>query len=394
MKSLNKYLSIKNWNVIELLVYLVIWSALIFMPLFFLEFDNPTYKKKIILGWVRIVPFFLIFIIHIPLLPLLQTKNRRLIYILSTVGLILIVNYIFVYQHVVNEQIFKLIGNVFPGNEDIGELLEHHAQRPGGPFHHGGRFRGRGMRFYPPYPQYLMYTYNVIISILIVGFSAAIHYSSKVLKEARDREEMKKEHLQSKLTALQNQISPHFFMNTLNNIHALVEYNKEDAKKAIVRLSKMMRYMLYDSNQGKTTLKKEIEFLKSYIQLMRLRINDKVEIKTKFPGSSLEIQLPPFLFISFIENAFKFGVKYHNSSYIHILLEITGNNIHFSIRNSKHDSLPVDEESGGIGLDNARNRMDLLFGKFYSMNIYDRGDEFEVDIVFPYFNTNNEIDQV
>jgi LytS/YehU family sensor histidine kinase len=148
-------------------------------------------------------------------------------------------------------------------------------------------------------------------------------------------------------------------------------------------LSKMMRYLLYDSGQGKTTLRKEIEFLNSYIDLMKLRISDEIDLKISFLNNPPELVVPPLLFITFVENAFKYGISYKGKSYIYIVIEIINNEIHFNIRNSKSTIIHEPIESNGIGIKNTRNRLELLYNSEYKLNIYDKENEYEVDLFIP-----------
>lgn len=132
--------------------------------------------------------------------------------------------------------------------------------------------------------------------------------------------ELEHQHLESELKYLKYQLNPHFFMNTLNNIHALVDIDSEKAKKTIIELSKLMRYVLYEANKSQISLKYEIQFLENYIALMKLRYTEHLDIQTEFPLIVPHVQIPPLLFISLLENAFKHGVSYRESSYIHVLL--------------------------------------------------------------------------
>ncbi len=130
---------------------------------------------------------------------------------------------------------------------------------------------------------------------------------------------LEKENVQNQLAFLRNQVSPHFFMNTLNNIHALIDVDTEEAKEAIIKLSKLMRHLLYDSQAELVPLAKEMEFIQSYINLMKLRFSEKVKINLSIPDQLPDKSIPPFLFTSFVENAFKHGISYQNSSFIDIV---------------------------------------------------------------------------
>jgi LytS/YehU family sensor histidine kinase len=271
----------------------------------------------------------------------------------------------------------------FPDGE-IDQLLNRggrgrgmHGRRGmgGGPGSHYF-FRGRN-------PLYLAYTYNVFISLLVVGFNTTIKYATRWLKHEKDQQEREKEAVQSQLSALQSQVSPHFFMNTLNNIHALIDYDQGHAKEAVLRLSKMMRYLLYESENGKIALKKEVEFLQSYIDLMKLRLRPEVELKVQFPATVPDVEVYSLLTLSFLENAFKYGIDPRRSSFIHILFEVIDNKIHFNIRNSKGTEVHENTEKGGLGIINTRKRLELLFAGSYTLNLYDRKNEFEVDLNYP-----------
>ncbi|MBA7529523.1 hypothetical protein ES705_21721 [subsurface metagenome] len=378
---------IRDWQTTEQMVYWVIWSVILFLPLVFWDFGDYAQRRHIIGGWMRIFPFLVIFIIHNQLLlPKLLLKNKQLAYFISTILLILLINYLFIYNTYFHDLLYTIFGGIDTDREKIregvGKFSEFQGKRgrPGMRQGHGGHHR----RWHTP--EYLIYTYNVIISILIVGFNATLKYTSRWLKEEQKRREIEKDSLQSQLKSLQHQVSPHFFMNTLNNIHALIDYNQKDAKEAVLRLSQMMRYLLYDSEKGKTTLRKEIDFLNSYIDLMRLRINETVQLKVSFPEIVPDIIVYPHLFISFVENAFKYGIGYEGASFIHVLIEIADDKVHFNVKNSKPEIKPDNGDYSGIGIENAKKRLDLLFGENYVLAVYDRDHDFEVDLLFPYEN--------
>ena len=183
---------------------------------------------------------------------------------------------------------------------------------------------------------------------------------------------------------MKHQISPHFFMNTLNNIHALIEMDSEKAQDAVERLSTLMRYLLYDSAQNTIELKKEIEFIHSFISLMKLRHSDEVEVKLLIPVQIPDIKIPPMLFISLLENAFKHGVVYPMKSYIYFEMQICENSLVCNIRNSKHKTVAQQyDEYPGIGLENIKKSLNLLYEQNYKLDIYDKENEFVVNLTIP-----------
>ncbi|HPT43060.1 MAG TPA: histidine kinase [Paludibacteraceae bacterium] len=232
----------------------------------------------------------------------------------------------------------------------------------------------------------------LIFAVLLTGASTTLKLTSRWITEENMRREIEREQLKTELTLLKYQVSPHFLMNTLNNIHALIDLDVDRAKDAVIKLSLLMRYLLYDSAHGKTTLRKELEFIESYISLMKIRYPKNVVVEYIVPAEIPDISIPPMLFISFLENAFKHGISYRAESYIHFKLEITAGNIICQIRNSKHSSgnEPVLETKtySGIGLANIRKNLQLLYSESYTLNINDRQDEFEVNLTLPLHREN------
>jgi LytS/YehU family sensor histidine kinase len=225
---------------------------------------------------------------------------------------------------------------------------------------------------------------NLIICILIVGAGTTIKLMSKWLNEEQLRKDAEKEQLKTNLALLRHQVSPHFFMNTLNNIHALVEIDSGKAQDAIERLSTLMRYLLYDSAQSTIELKKEIDFINSFVSLMQLRHSDEVEVKIRIPDQIPEIKIPPMLFISLLENAFKHGVSYPLKSYIYLEIQIHENSLVCNIKNSKHKKVTnTYDEYSGIGLANIKKSLNLLYEKDYTLEISDKEHEFEVNLTIP-----------
>jgi LytS/YehU family sensor histidine kinase len=159
---------------------------------------------------------------------------------------------------------------------------------------------------------------SVFIGILILGFDLGLRTSFKWSRLEQQRTQLEKENIKNELAFLRNQLSPHFFMNTLNNIHSLIDIDTEEAKESIIRLSHLMRHLLYDSEDESIPLSKEVNFIQSYVELMKLRYTDKVKVSFTVDSDTSNISIPPLLFTSLIENAFKYGVSYKQKSFINI----------------------------------------------------------------------------
>ena len=202
----------------------------------------------------------------------------------------------------------------------------------------------------------------------------------------RDRERQKiidKRNLEQQMEYLKYQVNPHFFMNTLNNIHALVDIDPERAKTTIVELSKMMRHILYEGSKKLIPLTREVEFLNLYVQLMRLRYTRKVHINVDVPPQLPELKLPPLMLIIFVENAFKHGISYREESFIDIKLRVENKRLLFSCCNSKPTQVQRTNEKGGMGLQNVRQRLELLYEDDYTLDICDGEKTYEVKLDIP-----------
>lgn len=202
----------------------------------------------------------------------------------------------------------------------------------------------------------------------------------------RDRERQKiidQRNLEQQMEYLKYQVNPHFFMNTLNNIHALVDIDPERAKTTIVELSKMMRHILYEGSKKLIPLMREMEFLNLYVQLMRLRYTRKVHINVDVPPQLPELKLPPLMLIIFVENAFKHGISYREESFIDIKLRVENKRLLFSCCNSKPTQVQRTNEKGGMGLQNVRQRLELLYDDDYTLDISDDEKTYEVKLDIP-----------
>jgi LytS/YehU family sensor histidine kinase len=221
------------------------------------------------------------------------------------------------------------------------------------------------------------------IAMLLLMFGANL--GIKAYFRSRDYRkrlaELERQNLEHQLEYLRYQINPHFFMNTLNNIHALVDINPAKAQETIRELSKMMRFVLYEGDKQGIPLTKEMEFIRTYNKLMQLRYSDKVRITLDLPNTLPNRTMPPLLLITFIENAYKHGISYQQESYIETKITIDDDMLHFECRNSKANA--PSQEKGGVGLANVRKRLNLLYGHSYSLRIQDSPDNYNVELNIP-----------
>ncbi len=224
--------------------------------------------------------------------------------------------------------------------------------------------------------------YGLLITLGILGVSTSMAVVQKWQKDAQIRLALEQEKLASELSFLKAQINPHFFFNTLNNIYALTLIDADTAREAIHRLSRMMRYVLYETQSGHTLLSKEIAFVQDYIQLMQLRLTDKVTVTFDPPAPLHDGPIAPMLLLPFVENAFKHGVSALESSIIYIGINQFGLELTVEVRNSLFpDKRPSVDESSGIGLANTRRRLDLLYPGQYTLDVTEQNSENEYVVI-------------
>ncbi|MBT8232262.1 MAG: histidine kinase [Saprospiraceae bacterium] len=201
-----------------------------------------------------------------------------------------------------------------------------------------------------------------------------IHQNEKIALETQN--------LQSELKFLKSQINPHFFFNTLNNLYALTLKKSDSAPEIVLRLSEMMRYMLYESNEKQVSLEKEINYVKNYLELEKLRQGHKFDINFNLNGEIKDQKIAPLMFIPFLENSFKHGLDNQiKSGFVNIDLNLNESSVDLAIENSKPPSIPQkmpEKKSGGIGLKNVKRRLKLLYPQRHRLDIEEKPHSFKV----------------
>ena len=222
----------------------------------------------------------------------------------------------------------------------------------------------------------------------IFMFSAALTSTVfKIVKEwflqERTKRALENKNLQSELSFLKSQINPHFLFNTLNSLYALTLKKSDKAPEIVLRLSDMMRYMLYESNEKMVDLEKEIDSIKNYLELEKIRYGEKAGISFECDGDDLNNYcIPPLIFIPFLENAFKHGLSNSlDKGFVKVKISFKKIDLLFEIENSKSKEAK-DERfyKGGIGLTNVKRRLELIFGQNYKLNIIDTEHSFSVNL--------------
>ena len=351
------------WNIkkitVEYLIYLLFWSILLLSPVLgsFIKDVSffPTFEEMVSF-WKFLLPALLLFVLNNNIfMPFLIYKKRGRLFVLYLLCIIVACTIVYI---------------SFPLEEPPGiDNVKIPVKREVWGFFVNPR------------------NVQILIAVFVLVFNICIRLFFFTVRRDEHLKELEKEHLRSSLEYLRYQINPHFFMNTLNNIHALIDIDKDKARIAVQEFSTMMRYVLYDTSASSVPLEKEVLFMNGYIDLMRLRYTDKIEIRTSFENDTRGIFVPPMLFMQFVENAFKHGVTYKKKTVIDVALRIDDacEMILFTCRNTVLDNPArlLHPVQGGIGVENARKRLELLFGEMAAMRIYNDGDWYNVENKIP-----------
>lgn len=246
-------------------------------------------------------------------------------------------------------------------------------------FQHFAKGDGGGRKRMGP-PKWIFVMRDAFSMVLTVGLSAAIRLSGRWVQVEAARREAEKSRTEAELKNLRNQLNPHFLLNTLNNIYALIAFDADKAQTAVQELSRLLRHVLYDNQQNFVTLGKEMDFIRNYIELMRIRLAANVTVETCFdvsPDSRTEIA--PLIFISLIENAFKHGISPTEPSFIRICFSETREEVRCEIINSYHPKSEADKSGSGIGLEQVRKRLELTYPGCYDWQhgVSENGKEYK-----------------
>lgn len=350
----------KKQTIGENLLYLMVWTAIILVPVLNSQMLSELHVsfENVLMAWRKIAPYLIIFIVHNSVIaPRYMLTHKYWKYLASDLALIIGVFWLvdFYEDHFISSEVLSTL------TED---QLAAHARAS--------------------FTDLAIY-WNVILGLFMSGANAGIKLMYQSIRDEQKMEELERQNLQAEMDYLKYQINPHFFMNTLNNIHALIDIDTEYAKNAVIELSKMMRYVLYDSGRELISLNRDIQFIRNYIELMRIRYTNDIDIRVEYPEELPEtVSIPPLLLIVFVENAFKHGVSYNTPSFIHQRIDYADGMVTSTITNSKHVR---GDHSAGIGLENVRKRLALIYGeKHYTLDIREDEKTYIVKLVIPVLN--------
>jgi len=319
-------------DTILFLMQVAAWAIVLLLPTLAVFVLTQKWENAIatltMLAYMLRGPIIVYFVNFYLLEPYLWHRKRRSLFVVSNILLVCLANY----------WIFLIDFSKFPMEGEMAYI---------------GFFMG--------YFIYLLFH----IAIIAMAVGLRNYMRSRRLKEQLKEQQQK--HTEAELAWLKNQINPHFLFNTLNNISSLIQIDPDTAQDSIAQLSDLLRYAMYETDKPFVPLKGEIEFMQNYIDLMRLRHNDKLKLTTEWPVvPPSTLHLPPLLFISLIENAFKHGVSSNRPSLINIRLTTDGDTLSFTCQNTNYPKDDQNRSGSGIGLENTRRRLELMYPDRYT----------------------------
>jgi len=318
-------------------------------------------------GQTIILHSFLFYINFLILMPKLMEKNKYVFYFLSLILLLLVIISLF---YLFNIHI-KPFGELMPSGRGL---------RPGSKtelMSYSKRLIGDNpiKIFVRIFVRYIPSAIAVILLSIVFRL-----FSQKIAKEKQEIV-IQNEQLLSEMKFLKSQVNPHFLFNALNNIYTLVHLKHKHAPTMLMKLSDMLRYMLYECNDEWVNLEKEIAYINNYIELQQLKTEKSQNIRVNFNEIQNTTLIPPLLLIPFIENSFKHSrIEDTNFGWVSINLNVNENHIQFQISNSKPTTSTIKDETGGIGLENVKRRLELLYPNKYELIIEDTDQEFIVSL--------------
>ena len=327
------------------IIHLTVWAVILGMPLFVTSPDRPLMTGRQYAHFLLVpISFMIVFYTNYFLLIGRELSSRHisryLLYNLLLVGVVMLgVHLCFRY--------------VLPPNNAHPPMVR--------PWQDTVRFFGG----------------NAILYLLVVGVSVAIRMTGGWYRAETARQELEHRRTEAELQNLKSQLNPHFLFNTLNNIYSLIQLDTSRAQQAVLDLSRMLRYVLYDSSRKEVPLAEEIAFLNDYIELMRIRLPRHVRVYVSLPETPSETPIAPLLFISLVENAFKHGVSNDKPSHIVIDLHEIDSQLVCRIENSCFPKTAESDRSGsGIGLQNLSRRLEMIYPGRYTFEYGSADDVF------------------
>ncbi len=364
----------KNKKLLTIIIHIAVWGCFFLLPVIFRPQgrDMPmSISNRFIAVFTTNGIYFIAFYYFntLFLLPRLLFQKKWLLYAASILTCLIVFMYVprEIANLIVPPEDFQFkIDALRPQNYVTDTLRQWQQIRPKGGMHGG--------------PRFVFFPGSNAIFFLVFLISTCISVTQEWLKSEQTKKEVETEKLNTELSFLKSQVNPHFFFNTLNNIYSLAVVGSDKTAPAIMKLSAIMRYIITDTQSDTVPLENEINFINNFIDLQRVRLTNKVTVSFTTEGNIFNLQIAPLLFICFVENAFKYGVSTKENSTITIAIKTTDTTVQLFTTNTivKADNGILD--TTGIGINNVKRRLDLLYPDKHNLVILNDGNQFSITL--------------
>ncbi|WP_164674784.1 sensor histidine kinase [Flagellimonas maritima] len=323
----------KTLRIKEVWIHIIVWVCLVSFPVSvsFMEYGEVRFD----FFYRLLVTPVLVYINYLVLVPRFLLNNKIWLYILISITVLVSFNLLMTFA-----------SPVAPF-ERFTELVQTSDIRP---------------------LKNLPYVITAIISFSFFLLGGILGVTKDFYRREKKNKEKEVQRKETELQFLRAQLNPHFLFNSLNSIYSLVRNKAHEAPEAVITLSELMRYMIYEAKQEEVPLCKEIDYIKNFVALQLLRLSDSENVKLKISGDYSDKKLPPLLLIPFVENAFKYGTDFKGTTHVDIRLRIIGDNLFFMVKN-KIGAYKKDDKNSGIGLENIKSRLELLYPENHHLKI-------------------------
>jgi two-component system, LytTR family, sensor kinase len=344
-------------------LFLLVWMFIFELNYLFIG----NYRVKIDLYFeiqVWLIYILIFFLNYYLLIPFLLLRKKILSYTLASV---LMLSLAYFHKDFITRQHFE---KIMPPTEMMRDL-----PKPDG--HHGPEMGPDKFRIPGREPGRIVFvTYGLLLSYL---FSLSIRFIQKWQEEDKRKAEIENANISTELSFLRQQVNPHFLFNSLNSIYSLALSKSDATLDAILKLSSLLRYMLYETEKPLVRISDELNAITDYVELHKLRITEKVKLTYNCNGNPGEALIAPFILIPIIENAFKYGTDSTHDSFIEIIVDIAEQKLNLKVSNTVVKQTDVQQNSG-IGLKNIKRRLDLLYPEMYKLDINSQDSIFIVEL--------------
>lgn len=333
-------------KLITIIIQILVWTVLLILPMLItppppLDYlPRSMFFNQSMLLLASVFPIGFYYLNYYKLIPLFYLQKKTITYLLSillSLTILIIISIIFTYL------------------SDNHKLYERR----------------------PPFPFLI---HSLLLFVVVLFVSLGLRMNSEWKKAEEEIIKIEKEKLNAELSYLKAQINPHFLFNSLNSIYSLAIIKSDQTAEAVMKLSNLMRYVILDVHIPFVPLEKELGYIKNFIELHRLRLADNNQIDFQFSGNSEGLLIAPFILVPFVENAFKHGTSAIDPINIIIDISLVKNRLDFKVNNNKPAKYFENQLSTGVGIENTRKRLEMIYKKNFTLTILETDNTFEVGL--------------